>query len=187
MTNIDLTWEQALTFAIALSGLIISLYNSWRMLIKDRAKLIVRHYFGIPFTQDGSFLGEPMPLVSVTNISLFPLYIKECGYVVEERVFGLFWREIRVQDKRYHSCDLQFLSQFPKKLESRQQQDFYLPQEVNNQQRSDKPHERPGRLYVSTQCGLIFFAKTKKVEIIRNTLKYLLLIAFGFFLRAVSY
>ena len=74
--------QKLVTLLIAVSGLLLGLFNTWRLWDRDRVKLRLKS------TQEtwGAALGNPSAVFSirVENSSTFPITIEEAGVVFEK-------------------------------------------------------------------------------------------------------
>jgi len=64
---------EVVTFAIALLGAVLGVYNAWRNWIQDRARLKVKVSFG------RSTNGSTVFLVDLVNLSAFPITVTHIG------------------------------------------------------------------------------------------------------------
>lgn len=130
-----MTVVEAITFAIALVGAVLGVINTWRALDASRVKLKVVPGHAIPV---GGFDPSVNFYIAVTNLSTFPVTIREVGIVY------------RGSDKRgvFVNPILADGGPWPRRLEPRSSISVY----------GQRPDIMPGHpircAYAETDCGV---------------------------------
>jgi hypothetical protein len=125
---------QAITFAIAVLGAVLGLINTWHGLDKSRVKLKVLPAYVIQIGGLNQFFEFS---IEVTNLSTFPVTIREVGFLFHgSKKRGFI--EMRTLDG----------SSLPRRLEPRSSFTLY----------SRLPNAENGKIrcaYAATQCGVM--------------------------------
>lgn len=151
--ELESAWVQAITFAIAVLGAILGVMNTWRAMNDARVKLRVQPAHAIaPGSQGVNFS------IQVTNLSRFPLTIREVGLTLDGR-------SIR-SGGRAAIPDPVILDggPWPRRLDARDAVSVYFDV---GQLRGVQG--RVGRAYARTACDEVAYGSSPALRQVRNT------------------
>ena len=140
-----MTLIEAITFAIAVLGAALGVINTWRAIDASRVKLKVVPGHAIPV---GGMDPSLRFRIAVTNLSAFPLTIREVGVLYR----GTGDRDVVI------SPFLADGGSWPRRLEPRSSVSVF----------SQRPHLLPGHpircAYAETDCGVIKYGNSPALE-----------------------
>lgn len=165
------SWTELIVPLSTVIGAIVGVVTLLRSIKKGKPKLKVTEKTLMWRCPDGT-ITETFGL-SVKNLSTYPIYIEECGYIIEKRFLGIFGFRININKKRMVGMDELYTRQYPTKLDSRQEETFLLP--IFSTEKNYRFHG-----YATTQCGLTVIDKRKKRKYTFAILSLLFLLFFLF-------
>lgn len=146
-------WSAAITLAIAVLGAVLGLLNTWHSIDNRRLKVRVR-FLNVVALDDSIDAG-----IEVTNLSAFPLTIREVGMTLRRargRPAEVLLIVPRVASPR----------ELPARLEPREQTTVYF-------KAAELPHiaAELGKAYAKTTCGETFKGETGALKQLRESMR----------------
>ena len=144
----SLSWKEYTTLAVAALGAGLGIINTWNALNQRRVRLKVRPGIALPVTYTGD-LGPEMGCIEVTNLSTFPVTLREVGFEIR----GLPRKKARMPIRQPIMLDG---GTWPRRVEARASVSVFFQR--NGLER------RFGRAYVVTECGEVGYGNSPALK-----------------------
>lgn len=149
-----LPWKDYITLAIAALGAGLGIINTWHGLNQRRVKLKVIPKIAYPVSHGGDF-GQEMGCIDVTNLSVFPVTVRDVGFTIDG--------DPRTKARAAILQPLVFDGgPWPRRLEARTSVSLYF--DWTNLRRDIK------KAYVLTDCGNVAYGNSPALKSKRKQL-----------------